>query len=116
MQLTLPYPPSANHYWRHVVIGRRASTLLSKEAREFRANVIAAVGVTPPQLTGRLGVCIAVYPPDRRRRDIDNIQKPLLDALGHAGIYADDSQIDRLETTRERCVAGGKVEVTVTEL
>jgi hypothetical protein len=26
-------------------------------------------------------------PPDRRRRDIDNVQKPLLDALQHGGAY-----------------------------
>jgi hypothetical protein len=30
---------------------------------------------------------IIVHPPDRRRRDIDNVQKALLDALQHGGAY-----------------------------
>jgi crossover junction endodeoxyribonuclease RusA len=39
---------------------------------------------------------VMVLPPDRRRRDIDNCLKSLLDALQHGGAYADDSQIVRL--------------------
>jgi crossover junction endodeoxyribonuclease RusA len=47
-------------------------------------------------LAGRLDVRINLTMPDRRRRDLDNAMKPLLDALQHAGVYEDDSQIDRL--------------------
>ena len=39
---------------------------------------------------------IQLFPPDRRRRDIDNVLKPLLDALEHGKAYIDDSQIKKL--------------------
>jgi crossover junction endodeoxyribonuclease RusA len=53
------------------------------------------------------------FPPDRRRRDLDNIQKPVLDALEHAGVYEDDSQIDLLVTCRREVVPGGRILVMV---
>jgi len=58
---------------------------------------------------------VHVFPPDGRRRDLDNLQKALCDALQHAGVYADDSQIDRLDVQRGPVVPGGKVIVQVTE-
>jgi len=110
--LELPYPPSVNHYWRHV--GRR--TLISRGGRAFRTAVrvaLAAAGVRP--LDGRLAVAIEVYPPDRRRRDIDNLQKALLDALEHGGAFHDDSQVVWLLTEKAEAVPGGKVVVRIAE-
>ncbi len=40
-----------------------------------------------------LEVSIVAWLPDARRRDVDNLLKAPLDALAHAGIYDDDSQI-----------------------
>lgn len=94
IELEMPYPPSVNHLWRRV--GPR--TLLSREGRVYRQRVgalLAAHGIQP--LAGPLTVEIEMYPPDRRRRDIDNLQKCLLDALAHGGAYQDDSQILHLE-------------------
>ena len=108
LEVELPYPPSINHYWRRV--GRR--TLISREGRRFRRDVmaiLAAMGVKP--LDGSLAVWIDVYPPDRRRRDLDNIVKSLLDALEHGAAYHDDSQIDSLVVQRQRVVPEGKVRV-----
>jgi crossover junction endodeoxyribonuclease RusA len=56
-----------------------------------------------------------VHPPDRRRRDLDNILKALLDALQYGGAYQDDSQIDSLQVVRSKSVPGGKVMVLVSE-
>lgn len=106
----LPFPPSVNHYWRRV--GPR--TLISRGGRRFRDDVarrLAAQGVA--LLRGHLSVHVIACPPDRRRRDLDNLQKALLDALQHGGAYIDDSQIDRLEVERGPVVAGGKVIVTI---
>ena len=115
MLLTLPYPPSINHYWRRV--GPR--TLISREGRTFRRNVCALQGGGGPRKPpsgGRIALAMDAFPPDRRRRDLDNIQKPVLDALEHAGIYEDDSQIDLLLTRRGEPVKAGRLDVRVDEL
>jgi crossover junction endodeoxyribonuclease RusA len=67
---------------------------------------------TPHSLTDRdISAIIYVYPPDRRRRDIDNVLKAILDALQRAGVYNDDSQISRLYIERCEPVRGGAVRV-----
>ncbi len=112
MVMTLPYPPSINHYWRRV--GPR--TLISREGRAFCKNVCALLGSSghrKPPSGGRIALCMDAYPPDRRRRDLDNIQKPTLDALEHAGVYEDDSQIDLLVTKRCKVVPGGRLLVQI---
>ena len=110
LELELPYPPSINHYWRRV--GPR--TLISRKGRRFRQRVmaiLAALRIRP--LVGDLAVEVEAFPPDRRRRDIDNIQKALLDALEHGGAYADDSQIVRLTIEKRDPVTGGKTLVRI---
>jgi Holliday junction resolvase RusA-like endonuclease len=113
MQLELPYPPSVNHLWRRV--GHR--TLLSRQGRAYRRQVHnLLVAHRTRQLEGRLAVTVEVHPPDRRRRDLDNLQKGLFDAMQHAGVFLDDSQIDELHILRCACVPGGLVRVCVMPL
>lgn len=50
----------------------------------------------------RLRLDLFVFPPDNKRRDIDNLCKAVLDALQHSGLYADDFLIQQLYV--ERCV------------
>lgn len=110
IQLDLPWPPSLNHYYRRV----GARTLISRAGRLYRATVVRQLRHHHSSpLLGRLQVSIQAYPPDRRRRDLDNAQKALLDALQHAGIYGDDSQIDHLEIARCEPITGGRMEVTI---
>jgi len=112
--LTLPYPPSVNHYWRRV--GPR--TLISREGRTFRRDVCALLGGGGPRRPpsgGRIALAMGAFPPDRRRRDLDNIAKAVLDALEHAGVYADDSQIDLLLTRRREPVKGGRLDIHIDE-
>ncbi len=111
--LELPYPPSVNHIWRRV--GSR--TVISREGRRYRRDVCATLAAMPGgrgrPMEGRLALRITVCPPDGRRRDLDNVQKALLDALAHAGVYRDDSQIDRLEVHRGPVTLGGRVLVEI---
>lgn len=113
MQLELPYPPSINHYWRRV--GPR--TLISREGHRFRERVMAILAALRIQpLIGRLAVRVEIYPPDNRRRDIDNVQKALLDAMQHGGAYGDDSQIVRLAIEKREPIEGGKTIVRIEKL
>jgi crossover junction endodeoxyribonuclease RusA len=110
LELELPYPPSVNHYFR--MVGRRV--LISREGRAFRQRVcstLAALGIRP--LPGRLAVQVEVYPPDDRRRDIDNVQKALFDALQHGGAYHDDSQIVDLHIRKCAVIDGGRTLVRI---
>jgi len=92
--MNLPYPPTLNTYWRHV--GNKV--LISKKGRQYRKTIGDYVLVGRlPKFEGRIGCSILVYPPDKRKRDLDNIPKAVLDSLQHAGVYDDDSQIDVLE-------------------
>lgn len=119
MMLTLPWPPSINHYWRHVMVGRRPTTLISREGRTFRTNVCALLaggGPRKPPAGGRIALAMDAFPPDRRRRDLDNIAKPVLDALQHAGVYEDDSQVDLLLTRRGQPTDGGRLNVQIEPL
>lgn len=113
LQLEVPYPPSINHYWRRV--GTR--TLISREGRRFRREVtaiLAAMSIEP--LAGPLAIEIEVFPPDRRRRDIDNVQKALLDGLEHGGAYDDDSQIMKLTIEKRGVVKGGRTHVRIRKM
>ena len=109
----LPYPPSLNHYYRHV--GNR--TLISRQGRAYREAVVKLVGrLQLKPILGPLDLQIELFPPDRRRRDADNAQKALLDALTHGGVYGDDSQIVHLDTWKRDPVPGGKAIVTIKEM
>lgn len=111
MEIELPFPPSVNHLWR--CVGHRM--IVSRRGREYRTSVCSILRGTQP-MTGRLSVSIDLYPPDRRRRDLDNAQKALIDSLAHGGAYLDDSQIDHLEITRRECLPHGKVIVRIEEM
>lgn len=116
----LPWPPSMNTYWRrgpHV-------TYLTAKAKEFRHFVFSEVVEqnardrhTPfIKLEGRLAVLIELTAPDKRKRDLDNHVKAVLDALEHAGVYENDSQIDELRVKRLHVESPGCCDVTITEL
>lgn len=119
LTFTLPWPPSVNRLWRSPNRGPLAGrTLLSREGRSYRSLVSGAVleQGRPESLPGRLSVNIIANPPDRRRRDLDNIFKAVLDGLTHAGVIADDGDIDRLEITRSAVVKGGCLIVRITSI
>lgn len=110
LHFTLPYPPSVNHYWRRV----GAKTLISRAGRVFRGRVCSLLTARQVQpLAGPLVVRIDVFPPDRRRRDIDNISKALLDALEHGGAYHDDNQIVSLTITKRDVIRDGQTHVSI---
>ena len=96
-EFELPWPPSVNHYYRHV--GPRV--LISRDGRKYREQIVARFHTDRvAKYTGPVELDIELYPPDNRRRDVDNSLKCLLDTFTHAGLYEDDSQIQRLTIIR----------------
>ena len=104
LKIVLPWPPSINRYYRTF----QGRILISKDGRKYRARV-AQETTGLPMLPGRLAVEIHAFPPDRRKRDLDNIQKALLDSIEHAGLIEDDANIDYLLTIRKHIVPDGSV-------
>ena len=95
LTVELPWPPSVNHYWVHT----RRGTFITEKGIDYRlavqAKLRAAKVYTPTE--DRLRLDVECYPPDRRRRDLDNILKGLLlVSLAHGGLMKDDNQVKRL--------------------
>jgi crossover junction endodeoxyribonuclease RusA len=76
--------------------------VISKKGREFRADVVRMLckyrGLYSAEQ--RLTINVWLSAPDRRRTDCDNRIKALFDALQHAEVYPDDSQIDEIHVYR----------------
>ncbi|WP_287416611.1 RusA family crossover junction endodeoxyribonuclease [Oceanithermus sp.] len=113
-RITLPWPPSVNRYWRNI----NGRTLVSREGRAYRAAVLSEVLLqgAAQHYRGRLRMVIVAHPPDRRRRDLDNLVKAIQDGLEFAGVFDDDGQIDDLRVVRAERVPGGRVVVEVEEV
>jgi crossover junction endodeoxyribonuclease RusA len=107
----MPYPPSINTYWRNV----KGRTLISKKGRMYRDSIIKLAWASKWTQYGfdRVRVVITAYPPDRRRRDLDNMLKAVLDGLTYADIWHDDSQVDDLRIIRGTVERPGKLEVVI---
>jgi crossover junction endodeoxyribonuclease RusA len=74
--------------------------VLSKDAKRYARDVCMIFSTTRGYEDARLKVCIYATPPDKRKRDLDNMLKVPIDSLMHAGWFNDDSQIDELSIRR----------------
>jgi crossover junction endodeoxyribonuclease RusA len=112
--LHLPWPPTINNYYK---LTRSGVRYLDKKVRAFREEVLGSVAKQLPGVTldDALFMEVYLYPPDRRKRDLDNYMKGLLDALTEAELWKDDSQIDQLHIFRGTVVKGGSVRVEISE-
>lgn len=135
IQLTLPYPISANRYWRPVRIGAHITIVPTKEAKAYKEEVAAlakAAGCRAP-LAARVAIGVQLYPHrplDFVKRmcvhgaswddtvqciDLDNANKVLLDSLKGVAIE-DDKWVRRIVAERmEPDELGARVIVTITE-
>ncbi len=133
--MKLPYPLSANRYWRSFVPrgASRAITTVSEEARAFKEDIgwrIKAYGITTP-LTCRVSIHVAIYPArplDWAKRvkgdpltwddtvrciDLDNARKVLYDAFTGV-LFTDDSRVFRDSAERMEPDGEARAIVTVT--
>lgn len=103
----MDYPPSVNHYWRRAPNGK--GMYITADGKAYRSAAMEHRPESPIHGEVKLGLELTV--PDKRRRDIDNVLKAILDAIGHAGIYEDDSQIVELHVRKVGVEAPGCVDV-----
>ena len=105
VRLQLPYPPSVNSYWR--ANGHRR--FISKEGVAFTKEVDLIVKQSGAKSFGenRVAMSVMIHPRSKRKFDLDNTLKAILDALMKADMYNDDSQIDYIEIARGEAVPKG---------
>ena len=113
--LYLPWPPTVNDYYGEKMVKRRRIRYIKAKGKRFRQEVEQAVAEQSANLNlgEPLLVEVELYPPDNRRRDLDNYQKSLLDAITQAGVWEDDSLIDQLFIYRGNKVEQGAVVVRI---
>jgi crossover junction endodeoxyribonuclease RusA len=139
VRLTLPWPPSVNHYWGKRVIfpavidmqrqvkqhgwdgffrwiqsRSRVSEYLTTRAKDYQADVMEIVlrARANKHLQGPLRMVVRAFPPDRRERDLSNIYKAVEDALQASGVFESDYQVVEHLARREReVVTAGRVVV-----
>ncbi len=91
IEITLPYPPSANNLW---TIARRGRKAWIRRTDEYEAWLEEAFYVAkaqrPEGVVGPYKMTILAKRPDKRRRDVDNIIKPIGDLIQKVGIVSDD--------------------------
>lgn len=120
MKLVLPFPPCVNTYWRAPNKGPLAGRhLISADGRRYQSAACTAIidqlRRLPKPSSVPAAVEIILYPPDARRRDLDNYNKALFDALTHAGVWEDDSQVKRMLVEWGPVVPKGRVEITISQ-
>jgi crossover junction endodeoxyribonuclease RusA len=140
LTITLPYPPSANRYWRSRVIAVPGkppivSTYVSPEAKTYKSEVqwlCRAAGIRAP-LAGRIAIAYTLYPKrpqdykTRQRKlgdawqdtvqciDLDNAQKVLLDALKGVA-FDDDVWVRKILAERAEPDGEDRLVVTITPI
>ena len=126
VELTLPYPPTVNHYWepiyarrgqkrqfgfkvgrRGVAYRRHVGNIVMSARLRLNAAHRPSLPIPAPVL-----LVVDVFPPDDRRRDIDNLLKALNDSITHSGLIADDFDIATLIVRRREKRPGGAVHIS----
>jgi crossover junction endodeoxyribonuclease RusA len=83
----LPYPPSVNRLYRSI----NGRSILSKVGREYYAKAVPIAEASGINIRGPYALTITAHRPDRRKRDIGNLEKIVSDTLTKAGVIEDDS-------------------------
>lgn len=88
---------------------------ITKAGREFKAAVADyVVEYKVPKLgDSKLKITMVLFPRDKRKIDIDNRIKAVLDALEDAGVFNNDFQVDHLEIIRGEPVKNGGIRVMI---
>mgnify|MGYP003111322504 FL=1 len=89
----LPFPPSVNSMY-----AGKARRYKSPRYKKWiaEAQVMACKQKLPVWVNGPVQVQLDFVKPDKRKRDLDNLAKAVLDFCTDIGIWSDDSQIEHL--------------------
>jgi crossover junction endodeoxyribonuclease RusA len=114
--VVLPYPVSANRYWRSFVPKNhtRAVTIPSEEARNYRSRtawLVKVSGIKKP-FDVPVEVRFRLVPATRVCMDLDNCLKVAIDALKGVA-FEDDSLVHRIIAERAEPAGKGNARLEV---
>lgn len=135
IKLVLPYPPSANRFWRTAVVCGRAQTYPSADAKAYKTavQVLALQAGLRKPFKGRIELHVQLYPQrpkdwakrakldplawddDVRCIDLGNCEKVLSDALNGVA-WLDDKQHRRIVLERMEPDGDARLVVRITEM
>jgi crossover junction endodeoxyribonuclease RusA len=91
--------------------------ILSAVGRSYKTRVSGALRQKVGEsIDGDLAVSIEVWFPDPRRRDLDNLLKPILDVCTRGNVWGDDVQFRDLQITLRGIRPGRRIQLTITPL
>lgn len=93
LNFRLPWPPSVNDYWGVSTAHKTKKQIwfVKPAGKAFRDEVYYKIHQKKP-LEGKLELRIVAFPPDNRRRDLDNLLKATCDSLEYANVVSNDYQ------------------------
>lgn len=115
IRLEFPFcPPSVNTYYRR----GQNTTYLTKKGKEFKNNMLnhllGVLKYKEKPLENRLKVSIELNFKEKRKRDVDNYNKAILDSFNNI-IWKDDEQIDELTTKKSYGNKENKIVIMICE-
>jgi crossover junction endodeoxyribonuclease RusA len=113
--LDIAYPPSANRLWRQA----RGKTILSAEYDAWmKAAHWQVLAQRPGKISGPYKLTLQLTRPDRRARDLGNLEKAVSDLLESVGVIPNDhlAREIHLYWTGDEPIKGGACRVTIEDL
>ena len=98
MKIDLPIPPSANNNYVNVPGRGRVKSAAYSRWRRVAAIMISTSAI--PKMKKPYAVLIRAN--IDHRRDLDNIAKPILDALVESGVIEGDQWVNMITCVRDR--------------
>ena len=102
LNLSLPYPPTLNTLYptgknnnRRFKSGKYKAWIKAAEAMFYEQHPHFLVA-SAPTTKGKVDVQMRFGRPDKRRRDLANLEKAVSDFLVHVGVIEDDCLIESL--------------------
>lgn len=107
----LPYPPSLNTLYKPW----HGRFVLTDAGKKYKLQV-GWMCKQKRSITSDVAMKITVYPPDKKRRDIANLEKIVCDSLKNGIVYDDDCQISYLVMHKAQVKKNGFIRVLVEEV
>lgn len=112
-KLELPWPVSLNAYYRI----RQNRIMVTAEARNYRQKAcFLAYRLRRAFWHDKIYLKIEAYPPNKRKFDIDNVLKCLIDSLQEAKIFENDSQIETILIEKKEIQDPAKVIISISKI